>query len=147
MILLEQESFQPKTVNRWMVELPKEFKIESFVIQKTSRPEYYYNLFGQKIYKPIDIYLTDPIGPSSALGVDRMEEMLKPKTFIERLLGIRKTFDYTLKLLDSVGSEVERWSIKKCKIVNVQYGELDYSKNDITKIKLTIQPKDVKLIF
>lgn len=147
MNFLQKNTFEPKMVNRWMIEFPSEYKIDSFIIHKTSRPEFKYNIFGKKIYKPIDIYLYDQIGPSTAMGIDRMVKQLNPKCFLEKLLGFEKTFNYTLKILDPVGYEVERWSINKCTIIGVKYGELDYKESDVLKIKLTIQPKEVKLIL
>lgn len=138
--------FEPKMINRWMINFPKEFNIGSMVIHKTSRPEFEYNLFGKKIYKPIDIYLYDIIGPSTAQGVNRMVEQLEPKSFLEKLFGVRKKFNYKLQLLDPTGFEIERWSID-CKIKGVEYGELDYSNLGVVKIKVTVKPTKVNLIF
>ena len=45
------------------------------------------------------------------------------------------------KMLDPVGVEVQKWTLIGCMITSADFGSgLDYSSDDITELKITIQP-------
>jgi len=45
-----------------------------------------------------------------------------------------------LKALDPTGIEVEKWFIEQAMITGIDFGENDYSNDDLSNINLTLQP-------
>ena len=48
--------------------------------------------------------------------------------------------DIILYSLDPTGVEVEKWTLEQCQIVSIDFGDNDYSSDDLTNITLEIQP-------
>lgn len=49
-------------------------------------------------------------------------------------------------MLDATGVSVSKWSIKKCVIVNADFGNGEYGNDGLNLITVTIQPEDCVLI-
>lgn len=129
------QPYEPKKYNRWLVTLPKEFNISRWVIQATQRPTV---IFETENIKPIKLKFFDPLRPSTTQALWEL--------YTNHDLH-QDGFDYTLEMLDPTGVVVESWTIIGCKILEIDFGELDYSKDNPVECFMTIQPQKVKLNF
>lgn len=160
--------YEPKRVNRWVVKLPDEFEIPSWVAFAMARPKCVIghtwvpvgNHMQQKVvtsigWEPITISLRDPIGPSTSQTLWKLisilgEAHVNPTHIVitEGLADkVLKGFECELELLDPLGVVIERWALSGCLIQSIDFGELDYGKDDIVTCKMVIIPNQVELKF
>jgi len=127
--------FEPKFENRFIVTLPKKFGIDPYFVQSMNRPTY--NL-KKKSWENIKIEFVDPIGPSVS---DKLFDLCQKKV---------KKFDIEVKTLDPTGVSIETWSIKDCKIVEIDFGNWKYykikEKDTIIIPAMTVNPKKCILL-
>ena len=129
--------YEPKRKNRWIVKFKDNEEINAWYLASAQRPKLSHGflscLTGYNIADMV-IELRDPIG--SALN----------KTLLD-IFKNKVKFDFQLEMLDPTGVVVENWEIKKCRILEIDFGELDYSNDGLATITLKIRPKEVKLIY
>lgn len=128
-----------KRDNRFIVEFPKEFGIESYFIQGTTKPMW---INGE--WQNIQIEFIDPIGPSMSVAIVSLMEFFKknkPGFFSKK----RSLFSINIKALDPTGVEVEKWTIGIEKLISVDFGSYHYGNDDIQKISLILKPSDCTL--
>ncbi|MFA5068069.1 MAG: hypothetical protein WC466_08575 [Candidatus Izemoplasmatales bacterium] len=146
---VEQE---PKRKNRFVLEFPTELGIASFLVQTSGKPSMEINsteipymntstwVAGRFKWSTIDIEFIDVIGPSTTQKI--MEWVrLHAESATGRMgyaIGYKKNI--VMKALDPTGVEVEKWTLIGCTITNAAFDDNDYSSDDITKVKVTIQP-------
>lgn len=161
------EHFEFKLKSRWVIRFPEELKIPLYTLSETSRPSFIVKGSKNKP-QPIKIILNDGVGPSNAqtiyglMDANRFKSNFisnikkffgykEPKVFDESLLKFKEGFDYTLELLDPTGVVVERWLMKKCTIISIDFGSLKYYKKseqvELAKIEIIVQPTEVRLLF
>ncbi len=119
---------EPKRPNRFIVELVGT-NLDSWAITEASRPTY--TLEGG--WEDIKIKVLDPIGPSSSMSIY--------SGIIEK--GLRNR-DIKIKLLDPTGVVVETWEISG-NYKSVDFGRLDYGKDEFIGIILIFEIKTCKL--
>ena len=139
-------SYEPKRKNRWVLTMltPTSNKLNyglllpQWVISETSRPKFKkerFCIFWSKLKLDfIHISMRDPIGPSST-------------QIIYDLMEHRSKLDYNLEMIDPTGVVVEKWEIRGCEILEVDFGTLDYDCDDIATCTLILKPKTAKLVF
>jgi hypothetical protein len=144
--------YEPKRVNRFFAEFASELGIEVWKVQKFKRPSMKINsvqidymnernyVAGRYNWDEMTIDFLDPIGPSSSQQL--MEWVrLHAESLTGRMgyaAGYKKNI--VLKALDPTGIEVEKWFLEQCMITSIDFGDNDYSSDDLAKITLTIQP-------
>jgi hypothetical protein len=144
--------YEPKRVNRFFAEFPDELGIEVWKVQKFKRPSMKINkveidfmneknyVAGRYTWDEMTIDFLDPIGPSSSQQL--MEWVrLHAESLTGRMgyaAGYKKNI--LLKELDPTGVEVSKFFLEQCQIVSIDFGDNDYSSDDLSKITLTIQP-------
>ena len=144
--------YEPKRVNRFYAEFPSELGIEVWKIQKFKRPSMTINsvpiqfmneqnyVSGRYIWEELTLEFLDPIGPSTSQQL--MEWVrLHAESLTGRMgyaAGYKKNI--ILKSLDPTGIEVEKWFLEQCQITAIDFGDNDYTADDLTNISLTIQP-------
>ena len=128
--------YEPKIKSRFIVKLPEYMGINEYFIKGGQRPKLDI-INGEITPKPITITIADPIGPSSA---QKIFDLIRDRT-------IENEFTYSIELLGPIGDLVEKWELYNCKIVGIDFGELNYSNEGVMVITLTIQPKKVELLF
>jgi len=149
--------YEPKMGNRWVVELlPKNNneevnmllvrpskdadRIDEWIIHSTERPTFKRTKFWKfwKRYEVDELHMTmmDPIGPSTAQK-------------LYKILESGKRIDYDLCILDPTGVTIEKWEIRGCKILTLNFDRLDYEEKPTKLLKclLRLQPKTAKLLF
>ncbi len=144
--------YEPKKVSRFFAEFPNELGIEVWKIQKFKRPHLkiasteipFVNeknyVTGHYQWDTIPITFLDPIGPSTSQQL--MEWVrLHAESLTGRMgyaAGYKKNL--ILKALDPTGVPVEKWFIEQAMITDVDFGDNDYSSDEIQQITVTVQP-------
>lgn len=132
MSILDMISGEPKMSNKFLVEFPKEFNIQCWSIQKTNLPKF---INGEWGYIKIEFF--DVFTPSTSNGLFKIVNFVKTKKD-----ETDELFNIKIKLLDSIGVEVEEWVISVKKVLIVNFGELDYNKSDeILSPYLIVKPE------
>lgn len=134
----ETPSLEPKMKNRWVVRMEDELNIKEWVVFKTGRPKYvkkrkWYGLSYFEV-QPMELSFRDPITPSTS-------------KHIYELYSKDKKVNFTLEILDPVGKCIEKWKISDCSILEVDFGELDYTINDLADCYLKLKPKSAILLY
>ena len=124
---IEQE---PKRENRFVVEFPEEFNIESYTVQTCTRPK----LINYE-WQNFVITLIDVICPSTSKAIKNMIDYCQENKNEEIL------FEFKIKSLDPVGVDVQTWTISVKELVEVDFGHCDYDNGDISMIKVILKPK------
>jgi hypothetical protein len=146
---IEQE---PKRKNRFTLEFPTELGIESYLVQTSGKPSIKINsveipymnsstwVAGRSIWNTMDIEFIDVIGPSTTQKI--MEWVrLHFETATGNMgyaIGYKKNL--VLKALDPTGVEVEKWTLVGAFITDASFDDYDYGGDDISKVKITVQP-------
>jgi hypothetical protein len=142
-------AFEPKTANRFIMTLDG---IPSYLIRKVDRPKLtqevkkldHINLQryvkGKSVWDSLSLELYDPIVPSGAQAV--MEWVRLHHESVTGRDGYADFYkkDIIINVLGPVGDKVEEWILKGCQITKVEFGEMDWSKDDPAAISLQIQP-------
>jgi len=126
--------------------------IPAYLIRKVDRPKLtqepkkldHINLQryikGKSVWDPMTIELYDPIVPSGAQSV--MEWVRLHHESVTGRDGYAEFYkkDIIINVLGPVGDKVEEWILKGAQITKIEFGELDWSKDDTVAISMTIQP-------
>ena len=133
-------AYEPKRQNRFLVNMPEEFEIQQWVIQRASRPSTRIIRNGLDDcvieYEPMTLVFNDPIGPSIA---QRLNIILRERA--------ADPFDFSIDLLDPTGVVVEQWIFTNCYFESMDFGPLDMSTNDIVTCAVTIRIGNMVLNF
>ena len=143
--------YEPKRVNRFYAEFI-DLGIEVWSIQKFKRPSMKINsvpiqymneqnyVAGRYTWDEMSLTFLDPIGPSTSQIL--MEWVrLHAESLTGRMgysAGYKKNI--ILRSLDPTGAEVEKWFLEQCMITGIDFGDNDYTNDELTNISLTIQP-------
>ena len=144
--------YEPKRVNRFFAEFDTSLGVEVWSITKFKRPKMTINsveipfvneknyVAGQYFWEAMDITFLDPIGPSTSQVL--MEWVrLHAESLTGRMgyaAGYKKNI--LLKALDPGGVEIEKWTLEQCMITGIDFGDNDYSSDELQNITVTIQP-------
>lgn len=137
-------AFEPKKNNRFIIGFPESFGISSWVIQLSSRPSMKIHekkflgfSYSKKLkWEPIRIEMLDPIGPSTT---QRLMSLINN--------NILTKFDFKLEMLDPTGVSVEEWKVNGCEIKSIDFGDLGYDNDGMTRCVMVVQPTSVELIY
>lgn len=144
--------YEPKRTNRFFAKFSNELGIEVWKVQKFKRPSMKINsieipfvnqqnyVAGRYTWDTMDITFLDPIGPSTSQQL--MEWVRLHSESLTGRMGYAAGYkkDITLTSLDPTGVEVEKWFIEQAMITSIDFGENDYTTDDLTNIVVTIQP-------
>lgn len=128
--------YELKRNNRWVVTFSKPYdKINSYVVKTLNKSKL---INGS--WSDIIITLYDSIGPSTSQALmEGIRFEWQNNREIPRI-------EYKLNMLDPTGVAIEEWLVTG-KLKEVDFGDLDYSDSEITKIKLLIEPISVILNY
>lgn len=115
--------------NRFVVDLPKEFNIDSYLIQSIELPK----IQGTTSWHSISIKildLVDPIVPSNIYNI------------LKKAQQTNSEYTLTIRLLDAVGVETGRWTITFERIDFINFGNLSHENDDLSYVHVNIQPTD-----
>lgn len=144
--------YEPKRVNRFFAVFDDALGIQVWKVQKFKRPSMKINsvpiqymneqnyVAGRYTWDTMSVTFLDPIGPSTSQQL--MEWVRLHAESLTGRMGYAAGYQKTiiLKSLDPTGVEVEKWSLEKCQIVSIDFGDNDYGNDELTNITLEIQP-------
>lgn len=136
-IMKEPIRLEPKRNNRWTIKFKEPYKeIPQWVLKKTHRPKLINGSWDN-----IELILRDNIGPSTAqILVDGFRHNWQKDRIKVPVIK------YSLEMLDPTGVTIEKWDVTG-KIIEADFGELDYSEDILSEIKLIIEPHEVILVY
>lgn len=131
--------YEPKTDKRFLIyakTYADEPIIPSFCIKATTRPSYFYNWLGKKQFRPFKITLYDPIQPNIV-------------PLLEKAANKKIKWNFILNLIGPVGDKVEEWKISGGRLIDVDYGHVDWHSTNTQPllINLTFKIKNATLVF
>ena len=159
-LVSEQElfftAFEPKMKNRFVLYMDG---VPSYLVKKVARPTIKQDakpldhinvqryVKGKTTWGTMAMELYDPIVPSGAQAI--MEWVRLHHESVTGRDGYLEFYkkDLTLNVLGPVGDKVEEWIIKGAQITEVNFGELDWSTDEVMSFTLTIQPDYCVLNF
>ena len=143
--------YEPKRSNRFIMRFDSSLGISEWFVESTSRPSItikstdipFLNtktyVAGQFEWAEITVTLRDPIGPSAAQAV--MEWVRLHAESVTGRMGYAAGYkkDIELEMLDPTGVVVEKWILQGCFITNLNFQELDYSRDDLASIQCSLR--------
>jgi hypothetical protein len=130
------QHYETKRSNRFIVKFPTEFQLPEWTVTKINRPKFNNDGWGN-----MEVTFIDPICPSATQGLYNIIAYIA-KADVQNPL-----FEFTLQILDPVGNAVEEWSIGVNKVLNIDFGELDYNSDDLVRPQMLIEPSYCNLIY
>ena len=134
---LKITQYEPKRNNRFLVELPEQFNVQQWSIQKINKPK-----FTDGKWENIKIEFIDPIAPSTSQSLFKIVEFLKTNVNDSKTL-----FSIKIKSLDPTGVEIEEWVVNVEKVLTINFGELDYGDDKMQQPYLILKPLDCILNY
>lgn len=121
---LSKTAYEPIINNRFIVSFPIDFNILSWNVKSIVMP-----VIERRKCSNTVVVFRKFISP------------LTSKTISDMIHN--KNFEISVALLDNTGKTVETWNIKIKKVVSVDFGgEMDYSIDSISEIKVVFETKD-----
>jgi len=151
--------FEPKKVNRFVLEFPNELNIESWLVQTSGRPKMKINpvkidylnsasyVAGKYEWEAITIKFIDPIGPSTSSKI--MEWVRLHAESMTGRMGYAAGYmkDLIIKSLDPVGTDVEKWVLHESMITAIDFGDNDHGNDELQMVTITVQPRFCELSY
>lgn len=159
-LVSEQElfftAFEPKMTNRFILYMDG---IPSYLVKKVARPTLTQEakpidhinvqryVKGKSTWGKMSLTLYDPIVPSGAQAV--MEWVRLHHESVTGRDGYLEFYkkDLTLNILGPVGDKVEEWIIKGAQITSANFGDMDWSQDNVVEFQIEIQPDYCVLNF
>ena len=142
------DAFEPKMKARYIMYIEG---IPSMLLKKAARPKITFQdvtldhininrkIKGKGDWGDITIELYDPIVPSGAQAV--MEWIRLSHESVTGRNGYADFYkkDVKINMLGPVGDIVEEWTLKGCYIKEADFGEVDWTSNDVAGITLALR--------
>ena len=139
--------YEPKRQNRFILRFPSTLGINEWFVESTSRPKLtigateiqFLNtstwVAGRFNWGEISVKFRDPIGPSASQAL--MEWFRLHAESVTGRMGYAAGYkkDIELEMLDPTGVVVEKWILQGTFLTNLNFGDLDYSRDDIATIQ------------
>jgi hypothetical protein len=151
--------YEPKRTNRFIITFPSSLGINSWYVEKASRPTI--DIAKKEIkflntetyvsssfkWNEIAVTLRDPIGPSAAQAV--MEWVRLHAESVTGRMGYAAGYkkDVDLEMLDPTGVAVEKWILQGCLITKANFGSVGYTTEDLATVEIALQPDRCILVY
>jgi len=143
--------FEPKRQNRFILRFPSSLGINEWYVTSAKRPSAtikdveipFLNtstyVAGRFVWEPIDVTFKDPIGPSASQAL--MEWFRLHAESVTGRMGYAAGYkkDVELEMLDPTGVVVEKWILQGTFLTKLNFGDLDYSRDDLATIQATLR--------
>ena len=143
--------YEPKRVNRFILRFPSSLGINEWYVTSAARPSVKLNsveiLFlntstfvaGRFNWEEMRVKFKDPIGPSASQAL--MEWFRLHAESVTGRMGYAAGYkkDVELEMLDPTGVVVEKWILQGTFLMNLNFGDLDYSRDDLATIDVTLR--------
>ena len=143
--------YEPKRQNRFILRFPSSLGINEWFVESASRPHItiaateipFLNtstyVAGRFNWQTINVVFRDPIGPSASQALIEWVR-LHAESVTGRMgyaAGYKK--DIELEMLDPTGVVVEKWILQGTFIQDLNFGDLDYSRDELATITCTLR--------
>jgi len=144
-------NYEPLRKNRWLLRFPADLGIQEWWLSSASRPSIKQSekeipflntstwVVGRYTWDSIQVKLRDPIGPSASQAVMEWVRLHSESATGRQGYAAGYKRDVELEMLDPTGVVVSKWILKNVMIVDAQFGDLDYSQDDIAEITMTLR--------
>lgn len=143
--------YEPKRKNRFILRFPSTLGINEWYVFSTSRPSAkikdveipFLNtstyVAGRFNWEPIKVQFKDPIGPSAAQAL--MEWFRLHAESVTGRMGYAAGYkkDVELEMLDPTGVVVEKWILVGCFMTDLNFGDLNYSQDELATIDVNLR--------
>lgn len=141
--------YEPKKVNRFILTLPELFDINEWAVRSVELPSY--DMFSG--WNPMEMRFVDPVGPSTSqklwnLFLASTGTKDGPIYGLEKLSdSLESGFTVKIELIDPTGQVVSVWILTGCRILEIDFGNLDYAESDVITCGMTIKPREASLLY
>lgn len=143
--------YEPLRKNRWLLRFPADLGIQEWWLESASRPNItqketeipFLNastyVVGRYNWETIQVTLRDPIGPSASQAI--MEWVRLHSESVTGRQGYAAGYkrDVELEMLDPTGVVVQKWILKNTMLTTANFGDLNYSTDDLANITITLR--------
>lgn len=144
-------NYEPLRKNRWLLRFPADLGIQEWWLESAKRPSIeqgeteiqFLNtstwVVGRYKWSDIQVKLRDPIGPSASQAV--MEWIRLHSESVTGRQGYAAGYkrDVELEMLDPTGVVVSKWILKNTMCTKADFGDLQYSSDDLATIDITLR--------
>ena len=138
--------YEPKRQNRFIMRFPSSLGINEWFVETAARPHITINateiqflntstyVAGRFTWEEISVQFKDPIGPSASQAL--MEWFRLHAESVTGRMGYAAGYkkDVELEMLDPTGVVVEKWILQGCFLSNLNFGDLNYSQDELATI-------------
>ena len=149
----------PKRQYRFLVSLGRMPNGATWYAKKVKKPSFSINPIEHKFlnhtfYYPgrvtwgdVTVELVDPVSPDAAINTVAMvraggyqpPNTVTDVTTISKKNAVEALNSVTIEQIDAAGNAVETWRLENAWISGVEFGELDYSGDELTTITMTLK--------
>jgi len=143
--------YEPKRKNRFILRFPSSLGINEWYVTSTSRPAAtiaateipFLNtstyVAGRFVWSEIKVQFKDPIGPSASQAL--MEWFRLHAESVTGRMGYAAGYkkDVDLEMLDPTGVVVEKWILQGTFLTDLNFGDLNYSTDDLATIDASLR--------
>jgi hypothetical protein len=143
--------YEPKRQNRFILRFPSSMGINEWYVASTARPNAkitsvaipFLNtstyVAGRFEWQEMRVTFRDPIGPSASQAL--MEWFRLHAESVTGRMGYAAGYkkDIELDMLDPTGVVVEKWSIVGAFLTDLNFNDLDYSRDDLATITCSLR--------
>jgi hypothetical protein len=151
--------YEPKRDNRWILRFPSSLGINEWYVETTSRPKLQIGsteiqflntstyVAGRFEWNEMKVTFRDPIGPSASQAL--MEWFRLHAESVTGRMGYAAGYkkDLELEMLDPTGVVVEKWLLENCFLTDLNFGDLDYNRDDLANITCSLRMDRCILIY
>ena len=151
--------YEPKRVNRFILRFPSSLGINEWFVTSGSRPSAKINpvaipfintstyVAGRFEWNEMRVTFKDPIGPSAAQAL--MEWFRLHAESVSGRMGYAAGYkkDIELEMLDPTGVAIEKWILQGTFITDLNFNELDYSRDDLATITCSLRMDRCILVY
>jgi hypothetical protein len=131
--------YEPKRKSRFVVEFPDDFELPSYLVSYVTKPKL--NIHYE--WCDMEIRFIDIIGPSTSHKLYELAKICLDKKKLHN--EDSELFNFSIFQLDPTGIRVEQWIIE-VKDIEINFGNLDYSSDELSEVKMKIIPRDCILV-
>lgn len=143
--------YEPLRKNRWLMRFPADLGIQEWWLASANRPTIkqegkeiqFLNtstwVVGRYIWDEIQVTFRDPIGPSASQALMEWIRLHSESASGRQGYAAGYKRDIELEMLDPTGVAVSKWILKNAFITSADFGDLDYSQDDLATITCQIR--------
>lgn len=144
-------SYEPLRKNRWLLRFPADLGIQEWWIQSAKRPAIkqketeipFLNtstwVIGRYTWDSMQVTLFDPIGPSASQTIMEWVRLHSESASGRQGYAAGYKRDCELEMLDPTGVVVSKWILKNTMCTTADFGDLNYSQDDLANITITLR--------